>query len=81
LTKRLAVDGVAIAQQPAGRRVIRKRLNDLLRRPGGGRGRRDVEMNDPPTVMEKDDEDEQDATSDGRSGERNPSSPSPGRDS
>jgi hypothetical protein len=30
-------------QQPAGRRVIRKRLNDLLPGPSGRRMRRDVE--------------------------------------
>src|ERR1700687_2554243 len=30
------VDGIAIPQQPPRRSVVRKRLNDLLRRPGGG---------------------------------------------
>ncbi len=30
---------------------------------------RDVEVNDPPAVMEKDDEDEQDSTRDGLDGE------------
>ena len=69
LAERLTVDRIAIAQQPAGRRVIRKRLNDLLRGPGGRRMRRDVEMNDPPAVMEKHDEDEQDSTGDGWYGE------------
>jgi len=52
VAERLAVDRVAIAQQPAGRRVIRKRLNDLLRGPGGRRMLRDVEVNDPPAVVE-----------------------------
>src|SRR4030088_1347299 len=69
LAERLAVDRVAIAQQPAGCRVIRKRLNDLLRGPGGRRMLRDVEVHDPAAVMEKDDEDEQDSTRDGRDGE------------
>ena len=50
-------------------RVIRKGLNDLLRGPGGRRMLRDVEVNDPPAVMEKDDEDEEDSTRDGRDGE------------
>jgi hypothetical protein len=66
LSERLAVDGVAITQQPAGRRVIWKRLNDLLRGPGGRRVLRDVEMNDAPTVMEQDDKNEQNPTGDGR---------------
>jgi hypothetical protein len=69
LAERLTVDRIAIAQQPAGRRVIRKRLNDLLRGPGGRRMLRDVEVNDPPALMEKDDDDEQDSTRDGRYGE------------
>ena len=30
---------------------------------------RDIEVHDPPAVMEKDDEDEQDSTRDGRDGE------------
>jgi hypothetical protein len=56
LAEHLSVDRVAIAQQPSGRRVIRKRLNDLLRGPGGRRMLHDIEVNDPPAVMEKDDE-------------------------
>jgi hypothetical protein len=66
LAEPFAVDRVAIAQQPTGRRVIRKRFNHLLRGPSG---RRIVEVNDPSAVMPKDDEDEQDATRDGRHGE------------
>jgi hypothetical protein len=66
LAERLAVNRVAIAQQPAGHRVLRRRLNDLLRGPGGRWMLRDIEVNDPPAVMEKDDEDEQDSTCDGR---------------
>jgi hypothetical protein len=58
VAERLAVDRVAIAQQPAGRRVIRKRLNDLPCGSGGRRMLRDVKVNDPPTVMEKDQTDE-----------------------
>src|SRR5258705_9463547 len=69
LAERLAVDRVAVAQQPAGRRVIRKRLNNLLRGPGGRRMLRDVEVHDPPAVMEQDDEDEQDSARDGRDDE------------
>src|SRR5258705_11114307 len=69
LAERLAVDRVAIAQQPAGRRVIRKRLNDLLRGPGGRWMLRDVEVNDPPAGRGKHDEDEQDSDPDGCDGE------------
>src|SRR5713226_4236253 len=42
-----------------------KGVNDLLRRPGRRRMFRDVEVNDPPAAVEKDDEDEQDSTGDG----------------
>jgi len=66
LAEPLAVDRVAIAQQPARRRVIGKRFNYLLRSPGGCRMLRDVEMNDPPAVVEKDDEDEWNSTGDAR---------------
>ena len=61
-------DRVTITQQPAGRRVIRKRVNDLLRGPGRRRMLGDVEVHDPPAVMEKDDKDEQDSARDGRDG-------------
>ena len=43
-------------------------INDLLRRPGRRRMLGDVEMNDPPAVVEKDDEDEEDSTGDGLNG-------------
>jgi len=39
-----------------------KGVNDLLRRPGRRRMLRDVEVNDPPAMVEQDDEDEQDST-------------------
>jgi hypothetical protein len=42
--------------------LVRKRLNDLQRGSGGRRMLSDVEVNDPPTVMEKDNEDEQDSS-------------------
>ena len=60
---------VAIAEDPARRRVVRKRLDQLLRGPRGGRMLRHVEVHDPSTMVQQDDEDEQDATRDGRHGE------------
>src|ERR1700674_5014849 len=42
----VAIDGVAIAQQPSRRRVLRKRLNHLLRRPRSRGMFRDVDMDD-----------------------------------
>ena len=55
-----AVNPVAIPVTPAGRRVVRKGLNDLLRSPLGGRMRRGVEMENAPTMVgEHDDDDEE----------------------
>jgi len=51
LAEGLAVDRVAIAQQPAWCGVIRRRFNHLLRCPDRCRMLRDVEVHDPPTVV------------------------------
>ena len=46
----VTVDGVAIPQQPSRRRVVRKRVHQLLRRPGRRGVVRNVEVDDPPPV-------------------------------
>ena len=65
----IAVDGVAISEQPSRRRVLRKRFNHLLRRPRRCGVFRDVEMNDSPTLMAEQDQDEQHAAGEGGHGE------------
>jgi hypothetical protein len=47
----VAVDAVAIAVQPAGRRVVRKCVDHLLGGPRGCRTIRHVRMHDAPALM------------------------------
>jgi hypothetical protein len=65
----LAVDTVAIAVQPAGRRVVRKSVDHLLGGPRGCRMVRDVHVHDVPAVMRQDDHYEQYPTGECRHGE------------
>ena len=62
----VAIDGVAIPQEPSRRGVVRKGFNDLLRRPRGRGMFRDREMDDSSAVVREQDEDEQHAASEGR---------------
>ena len=55
----VAVDGVAIAQQPPRRRVLWKGFNHLLRRPHSRGMFRDVDMDDSPALMGEQDQYEQ----------------------
>ena len=52
----VAVDGVAIPHQPSRRRVVRKGFHHLLRRPGGRGMFRDVDVDDSPTLVRKQDQ-------------------------
>src|SRR5215831_9720103 len=53
--KVVSVDRISIPDQVAWSGVLRKRLDQLLRRPGGGRMFRDIEMDDlTPLVQEYD---------------------------
>ena len=52
----VAVDGVAIPQQPSRRRVVRKRFNHLLRRPRRRGMFRDVDVDDSPAVVAEQDQ-------------------------
>src|SRR5258708_30275964 len=52
--KLAAIDVVAIAQEVTRRRVIGKRFDDLLRRPGGGGGIGYVEVYDSSAMMQQD---------------------------
>src|SRR5215813_7416718 len=54
--KIVSVDRIPVSEQEAWSGVLRKRLDQLLGRPGGGRVFRDVEMNDLTSFMQKDDE-------------------------
>ena len=65
----VAVDAVSISVQPAGRRVVRKSVDDLLSGPRGRWMIRDVDMHDAPSMMRQHDEDEQHPTGDRRNGE------------
>jgi hypothetical protein len=47
----IAVDAVAISVQPAGRRVLRKCVDDLLSGPRSRRMIGDVDMHDAPAGM------------------------------
>ena len=64
------VDAISITHQEPRRRIIGKRLDNLLGRPlsrwiGG-----DVEMDNHPAVVSQDDEGEQDSESSSRNGEK-----------
>ena len=61
-----AVDAVAIAEEVTRRRVIRKRLDDLLRGPGGSRGIGHVEVHDLAAMMQQDHENVQHSKGRGR---------------
>jgi hypothetical protein len=52
----LTVNAVTIAQQVFGSLIVGKGLDDLLRRPFGGRVGRHVEMHNLPPIMKQDDE-------------------------
>ena len=54
--KSVPIDPVAVSQQVARRRVIRKSLDHLLAHPESGGVRRDIEMNDTPTLVRHDHE-------------------------
>ena len=53
------IDPVPIPEQVSRRFVPRECLDDLLCRPPGARILGDVEMHDPPSMMEQDDQDEE----------------------
>jgi len=63
--ERVAINGVAIPQQPARRRVVRKGLNHLLRCPRGGGMFRDVETNNSSALVREQDKHEQHAACQG----------------
>ncbi len=49
-----AVDAVTVVKQKARRFIVREVFHDLLRSPPSGRMSRDIEVDDPPSVMPKD---------------------------
>jgi hypothetical protein len=65
----LAIDLVTVAEEIGGGRVVRERGDDLVRGPDSGRVLGDVEVDDPPAMVGKHDEDEQDAPARGGHGE------------
>ncbi len=58
VAKLLAIHLVTVAQEIGGRGVVRKRGDDLLRGPDGGGMLGDVEVDDPPAMVGKHNEDE-----------------------
>ncbi len=64
--KHVAVNSVAIPQEPARRGLVRKGFNDLLGRPRGRRMVRDRQVDDSSAVVREQYEDEQDASGEGR---------------
>jgi hypothetical protein len=52
----VSVDRISISDQVSWGSFFRKRLDQLLSHPGGGRMFRDVEMNDLTSLMQKNDE-------------------------
>src|SRR5499433_477904 len=54
--KIVSIDRIPVSQQEAWSRVFRKRLDHLLRRPGGGWMFSDVEMKDLTSLVQKNDE-------------------------
>ncbi len=62
-------DGVPVMQQESRRHMPRERFAELLPRPRRRGMRRDVDVQDPPTIVCEDDEDEQHATGDRGYGE------------
>jgi hypothetical protein len=69
LPERLAVDGVAIAEEIGRRGLFREGVDDLLSGPGGGGMLGPVEVKDAPAMVGEDDEDEEDAQVRGGNGE------------
>jgi hypothetical protein len=66
MAERITIDGVAIPQEPARGGVIGEGLNDLLGRPGSRGMLGDPEMDDAPTVVRQQHQDEQHAAGQGR---------------
>ena len=61
----VAVNGVTIPQQPSRCRVVGERFNHLLRRPRSRGMFGDVDMDDSPALMGKQDQYEQHAAGEG----------------
>src|SRR5262249_14942311 len=55
----LAIDSISISQQISRRRIERKGLEYLLRRPFGRRVSRNIEMDNASSIMREDDKDKQ----------------------
>ena len=69
VSKLLAVDLVTITQEIGGRGVVREGVHHLLDGPVGGGVLGHVEVDDPPAVVSKHDENEEDTQAHGRHGE------------
>src|SRR5215813_2578831 len=69
LAKLFAVERIPISQQEAGSGLVRKRLNQLLRRPGSRRMLRHVEVQNATPVVGQHNQDLQHTKSRGRDGE------------
>jgi len=68
-TECVAVDAVSIPQQPAGRRVLRKGVDDLLRGPFSGRMLGHIEVNHASAFVRQHEEHKQDPSGHCRNGE------------
>jgi hypothetical protein len=55
----LTIDRVTIPQHPPWRGIIRKGVDELLCRPRGGGMLRDIDVDNPPTLVGEQHEDEQ----------------------
>src|SRR5262245_38950564 len=64
-----SIDLVTVAQEVGRRGVVREDVYDLLGGPEGGGVRGDVEVDEPPAMVGKHDEDEQDTQTRGGHGE------------
>ena len=69
LLENMAVDSVAITNQKSRRRLFGERFDNLLGRPICGRMRRNVEMNDMPSIVAQHNKGEEYAESSRRDGE------------
>ena len=67
--KRRSVDVIAVPDEESRRRIPRPRLAELLRGPRRGRMRRDVDVDDAPTVVGEHHEDKQHTEGGGGDGE------------
>jgi hypothetical protein len=63
-------DGIAIMEEVSGRFVVRKPVAQLLGRPSRGRMVGDRHVNEPPTVVRKNDEHEEQPEGDRRHDEQ-----------